>query len=100
MYIKNTFKNIINTNMIEDKLNHIDKTKKYWYAYAESHYTLDNFNTTSTSSTTTTTTTTTNTTTNNNNINSENLNHIDKTKKNWHAYAESHYSPIKKISKD
>ena len=89
MYI-NTFKNIINTNMIEDKLNHIDQTKKYWYAYAESHYTLDNFNTTTTTTTTTTT----------NNNNSENLNHIDKTKKNWHTYAESHYSSIKKISKD
>ncbi len=29
--------------MSEDNLKHIDKTKKYWYAYAESHYNLSNF---------------------------------------------------------
>jgi len=28
--------------MNEDTLKHIDKTKQYWYAYAESHYTLVN----------------------------------------------------------
>tara|TARA_X000000368_G_C22387945_1_gene431938 strand:- start:38 stop:277 length:240 start_codon:yes stop_codon:yes gene_type:complete len=79
--------------MNEDNLKHIDKTKKYWYAYAESHYSLSNFkdktdkendkvksDSTKTKPITIDKTKTTN-----------DLENIDKQFKYWYAYSESHY---------
>lgn len=92
---------MIENNIIEDKLSHINKTEPLWYAYAESHYTLNDCNI------------------NNNvvniesniksnvniksdiniksniNIKTEKINDIDKTQKYWYCYAESHYSTTK-----
>lgn len=74
--------------MNEDRLKHIDKTKKYWYAYAESHYPLNNYTNANTKKETERKA----------DIDKTDLEHIDKTKKCWYAYAESHYSTKSSLS--
>ena len=102
--------------MNEDRLKHIDKTKKYWYVYAESHYTLDNYTNTNIQNEkekkadidktdlehidktdlehTDKTDLEHTDKTDLEHIDKTDLEHIDKTEKYWYAYAESHYSKI------
>jgi len=94
---------MIENNIIEDKLSHINKTKPLWYAYAESHYTLNDCNINNYVNIESNINITSNVNMKSDidvksdiNIKTEKISDIDKTQKYWYCYAESHYSTTKK----